>query len=118
LSQSGGHDEAIRRIGVEITKAGAATARAPSRATSQKEMAHKAEQQMGVEAEDRGGGTPGGDALRPFMVKPQAYLVLTRSVFNRIVGDQGFELAFAEFFGQLPRCGELREKRSGAGLQA
>jgi type III restriction enzyme len=65
-------------------------------------MAHKAEQQMGVEEEDRGGGTPGGDALRPFMVKPQAFLVPTRSVFNRIVGDQGFELAFAEFLDSCP----------------
>lgn len=41
-------------------------------------------------------------ATRPFMVKPQAYLVPTRSVFNRIVGDQGFELAFAEFLDSCP----------------
>jgi type III restriction enzyme len=41
-------------------------------------------------------------ATRPFLVKPQAYLVPTRSVFNRIVGDRGFELAFAEFLESCP----------------
>jgi type III restriction enzyme len=34
---------------------------------------------------------------RPFQVKNQPYLPAKRSVFNRIVGDQGFELAFAAF---------------------
>lgn len=34
---------------------------------------------------------------RPFAVKEQPYLVAKRSVFNRIVGDQGFELRFAKF---------------------
>jgi type III restriction enzyme len=55
---------------------------------------------------DRGGAEIVGQlsllATRPFLVKPQAYLVPTRSVFNRIVGDRGFELAFAEFLESCP----------------
>lgn len=55
---------------------------------------------------DRGGAEIVGQlsllATRPFMVKPQAFLVPKRSVFNRIVGDQGFELAFAEFLESCP----------------
>jgi len=34
---------------------------------------------------------------RPFMAKDQAYLVPTKSVFNRIIGDSHFELVFARF---------------------
>ncbi len=34
---------------------------------------------------------------RPFVAKDQAYLVSRRSVFNRIIGDSGLELRFAEF---------------------
>lgn len=41
-------------------------------------------------------------ATRPFMVKQQAYLVPNRSVFNRIVGDRGYELIFAEFLDNCP----------------
>lgn len=34
---------------------------------------------------------------RPFVVKDQGYLVPKKSVFNRIIGDLGFELKFASF---------------------
>ena len=39
---------------------------------------------------------------RPFMAKHQPFLVPKRSVFNRIIGDLGFELKFAEFLEQCP----------------
>jgi type III restriction enzyme len=39
---------------------------------------------------------------RPFLVKQQPYLVPATSVFNRIVGDRGLELAFAEFLDSCP----------------
>lgn len=41
-------------------------------------------------------------ATRPFMVKQQPYFAPVRSVFNRIVGDLGLELAFAEFLDGCP----------------
>lgn len=34
---------------------------------------------------------------RPFVVKEQGYLVPRKSVFNKIIGDSGFELEFAAF---------------------
>lgn len=34
---------------------------------------------------------------RPFVAKDQGYLIPRKSVFNRIIGDSGFELAFARF---------------------
>jgi type III restriction enzyme len=34
---------------------------------------------------------------RPFVTKEQAYLIPKKSVFNRIIGDSGFELLFARF---------------------
>jgi type III restriction enzyme len=34
---------------------------------------------------------------RPFVAKDQGYLVPKKSVFNRIIGDEGFELRFARF---------------------
>ena len=34
---------------------------------------------------------------RPFVAKEQAYLIPTKSVFNRIIGDSHFELLFAHF---------------------
>jgi len=36
-------------------------------------------------------------ATRPAVVKNQPYIEARRSIFNRVVGDSGFELAFAEF---------------------
>lgn len=39
---------------------------------------------------------------RPFMAKHQPFLVPKRSIFNRIIGDQGFELSFAEFLEKCP----------------
>jgi len=39
---------------------------------------------------------------RPFQVKNQPYLVAKRSVFNRVIGDQGFELEFASFLDKCP----------------
>ena len=55
---------------------------------------------------DRGGAQIVGQlsllATRPFMVKPQAFLVPHRSVFNRIVGDRDLELSFAEFLDSCP----------------
>lgn len=41
---------------------------------------------------------------RPFVVKEQAYLLPRKSVFNRIIGDSGFELEFADF---LERCEDV-----------
>ena len=38
---------------------------------------------------------------RPFVVNDRAYLVPKKSVFNRIVGDSGFELEFADFLEGL-----------------
>ena len=35
--------------------------------------------------------------VRPFVVKDQRYVVPKKSVFNKIIGDQGFELRFASF---------------------
>lgn len=43
-------------------------------------------------------------ATRPFSVKSQDYVLPTKSVFNRIVGDQGFELRFAAF---LEKCSDV-----------
>ncbi|MEX0815737.1 MAG: DEAD/DEAH box helicase family protein [Dongiaceae bacterium] len=34
---------------------------------------------------------------RPFVAKDQGYLIPKKSVFNRIIGDSGFELLFARF---------------------
>jgi type III restriction enzyme len=39
---------------------------------------------------------------RPFVAKDQGYLVPKRSVFNRIIGDRGFELDFAAFLEACP----------------
>lgn len=39
---------------------------------------------------------------RPFIAKDQGYLVPKRSVFNRIIGDRGFELDFASFLENCP----------------
>ena len=36
-------------------------------------------------------------AIRPYLVKDQAYLQPKKSVFNRVVGDSAFELEFAAF---------------------
>ena len=41
---------------------------------------------------------------RPFLVKEQAYLVPKKSVFNKIVGDFGFELEMAGF---LDGCNDI-----------
>jgi type III restriction enzyme len=41
---------------------------------------------------------------RPFVAKDQAYLVPTKSVFNRIIGDSHFELLFARF---LEDCSDV-----------
>ena len=38
---------------------------------------------------------------RPFVVNDRVYLVPKKSVFNRIVGDSGFELEFADFLEGL-----------------
>ena len=42
--------------------------------------------------------------IRPFVVKEQSYLLPRKSVFNRIIGDSGFELEFANF---LERCDDV-----------
>ncbi len=39
---------------------------------------------------------------RPFQVKNQSYLPAKRSIFNRIIGDLGFELVFAAFLDNCP----------------
>lgn len=39
---------------------------------------------------------------RPFVAKDQGYIVPKRSVFNRIIGDRGFELEFARFLENCP----------------
>lgn len=41
---------------------------------------------------------------RPFVAKEQAYLMPTKSVFNRIIGDSNFELLFARF---LEDCSDV-----------
>jgi len=41
---------------------------------------------------------------RPFVAKEQGYLVPKKSVFNRIIGDSGFELRFADF---LEDCADV-----------
>ena len=41
---------------------------------------------------------------RPFVAKDQGYLVPKKSVFNRIIGDSGFELKFASF---LENCEDV-----------
>ncbi len=43
-------------------------------------------------------------AVRPYLVKDQAYLQPKKSVFNRLVGDSDFELEFAAF---LDGCDDL-----------
>jgi len=37
---------------------------------------------------------------RPFVVKHQGYVISQKSVFNRVIGDSGFELEFAGFLEQ------------------
>jgi len=39
---------------------------------------------------------------RPFVVKDQGYLLPKKSVFNRVIGDSGFELEFAGFLEDCP----------------
>jgi type III restriction enzyme len=39
---------------------------------------------------------------RPFVVNNQAYVVPKKSIFNKIVGDSGFELEFAAFLDECP----------------
>jgi type III restriction enzyme len=41
---------------------------------------------------------------RPFVVKEQGYVVSKKSVFNRVIGDSHFELAFASF---LENCKDV-----------
>ena len=41
---------------------------------------------------------------RPFVTKDQGYLLPKKSVFNKIIGDSGFELDFAGF---LENCGDI-----------
>lgn len=41
---------------------------------------------------------------RPFIVKDQSYLIPRKSVFNKIIGDSGFELEFAGF---LENCDDI-----------
>jgi type III restriction enzyme len=41
---------------------------------------------------------------RPFVVNDKSFLIPKKSVFNRIVGDSNFELAFADF---LERCDDI-----------
>lgn len=41
---------------------------------------------------------------RPFVAKEQSYLIPKKSVFNRIIGDRGFELEFAGF---LDGCDDI-----------
>ena len=43
-------------------------------------------------------------AVRPYVVKDQAYLEPKKSVFNRVVGDSDFELEFASF---LDGCDDI-----------
>jgi type III restriction enzyme len=43
-------------------------------------------------------------AVRPYLVKDQAYLQPKKSVFNRVVGDSDFELEFAAF---LDGCDDI-----------
>jgi type III restriction enzyme len=38
---------------------------------------------------------------RPFVVKDQAYMVSKKSIFNRVIGDSGFELEFALVLGAV-----------------
>ncbi len=40
--------------------------------------------------------------VRPFVVKNQDYVTVKKSVFNRIIGDSGFELEFAAFLDRCP----------------
>jgi type III restriction enzyme len=40
--------------------------------------------------------------VRPFVAKDQDYIVAKKSVFNRIIGDGGFELAFAAWLDKCP----------------
>jgi type III restriction enzyme len=40
--------------------------------------------------------------VRPFVVKDQGYLIPKKSVFNRIIGDHGLELEFANFLENCP----------------
>lgn len=42
--------------------------------------------------------------VRPFVVKDQKYITPRKSLFNRIVGDSGFELKFASF---LDECDDI-----------
>jgi type III restriction enzyme len=42
--------------------------------------------------------------MRPFVVKAQGYILPTKSVFNRIIGDSNFELEFTEF---LEQCDDI-----------
>lgn len=41
---------------------------------------------------------------RPFVVKDQGYMIPPKSVFNRLIGDSGFELEFANF---LEQCSDV-----------
>jgi len=43
--------------------------------------------------------------VRPFVAKNQEYVTPKKSVFNRIIGDSGFELEFAAF---LERCPDVK----------
>jgi type III restriction enzyme len=40
--------------------------------------------------------------VRPFVAKNQDYVTAKKSVFNRIIGDSGFELEFAAFLDKCP----------------
>jgi hypothetical protein len=42
--------------------------------------------------------------MRPFVVKDQNYILPKKSVFNKIIGDSGFELEFAAF---LDNCHDV-----------
>lgn len=54
---------------------------------------------------------------RPFVVNDKAYLLPKKSVFNKIVGDSGFELEFAEFLESADDVVSFAKNYTGIGFK-
>ena len=54
---------------------------------------------------------------RPFVAKEQGYLVPKKSVFNRIIGDSGFELNIRCIFGKMRGCSSFAKELYGSPFQ-
>ncbi|HEU0114188.1 MAG TPA: hypothetical protein VFQ80_05910 [Thermomicrobiales bacterium] len=54
---------------------------------------------------------------RPFLVDPQQYIVVKKSIFNKTVGDSGFEVRVATFLDASPDIMSLAKNSQSTGFK-